>query len=107
MAAAEQNCCFVRIGTDLDYCFCHQHDCYLGKRNGNIKSSDFQKGFDPKGMIFVLYDRSLLKLLFAVVVCHWNVFDGFCFFLCLFNICRQSFLTNIRYVFFFSWFVQV
>lgn len=55
MAAAEQNCCFVLLGTHLYYCFCDQHDCYLGKRYGNIKSSDFQKGFDPEGMLcFVL-----------------------------------------------------
>lgn len=85
MAAAEQNRCFVCVGTNLYYCFCNQHDCYLGKRYGNIKSSDFQKGFNPEGNGLFLYDFNLLKLLLAVVVYHWNIFNGF-FFCWSFNI---------------------
>lgn len=83
MAASEQNRCFVRIGTDLYYCFCNQHECYMGKRYGIIKSSDFQKGFDPEGMsCFVSSNFAKATVGLAVVVYHWYVFDVV-FFWCL------------------------
>lgn len=99
MAASEQNRCFVRIGTDLYYCFCNQHECYMGKRYGVIKSSDFQKGFDPEGMsCFVSSYFAKATVDLAVVVYDWYVFDvGF---FGVSYVCRQSFSTNTRSVFF-------